>query len=190
MNRRSFYTTFEVGAICEVNPTTVQNWVKEKKLKAYATPGGHRRIRRSDLVSFLQQFDMPLPSELRSGRTSVLIVDDEKAVRDLLVSAVASWDDELDIRTAPSGVEALLAIGESKPDLLVLDVMMPGMNGIEVCRKLKSSSGTRKIKIIAITGKPEPEIRERTLKAGADVFLAKPFDMKAFRDASLKLIRS
>jgi excisionase family DNA binding protein len=189
VGRRSFYTTFEVSALCEVNPTTVQNWVKDKKLKAYSTPGGHRRIRHDDLVSFLKRFRMPLPREL-AAEGLVLIVDDEAEVCDVLRSVIESWDETLEVATEPSGVEALLFMGERKPDLLVVDILMPGMNGIDLCRKLKRNPTTRNIKIIAITGKLEPGIRERSLEAGADVFLAKPLDFVKFREASLKLIHS
>ena len=61
MPRNSYYTTFEISQICQVNPTTVQNWVKEGKLKAFVTPGGHRRIQREDLLAFLKEFGMPIP---------------------------------------------------------------------------------------------------------------------------------
>jgi excisionase family DNA binding protein len=188
--RRSYYTTFEISALCEVNPTTVQNWVKEKKLRAYATPGGHRRIRHDDLVSFLKHFGMPLPQELQRQRGLVLIVDDEKEVCEMLQSMMESWDEGIEVVGVPGGVEALLFIGERKPDLVVLDIMMPGMNGIEVCRKLKVNPATQDIKIVAITGRQEPGLRERILEAGADMFFTKPFDFAEFRAASVELLGS
>lgn len=188
--RRSYYTTFEISALCEVNPTTVQNWVKEKKLRAYATPGGHRRIRHEDLVSFLKRFGMPLPPELGQQRALVLIVDDEKEVREVIQAMMESWDEGLEVVGEPGGVEALLFIGERKPDLAVLDIMMPGMNGIEVCRKLKMNPATQNIKIVAITGMQDPELRERILEAGADMFFTKPFDFAEFRAACVKLLHS
>ena len=189
MPRRSFYTTFEISELCEVNPTTVQNWVKEKKLKAHATPGGHRRVRREDLIAFLKRFGMPIPRELEPERPLVLIVDDEEDIRSLLASVMESGSEDLEVVTLPSGVEALLFIGDRKPDLLVLDIVMPGMNGIEVCRKLKSSPQTRNVKIVAITGKQDTLLRERILEAGADLFFAKPLDILEFRDATVQLIK-
>lgn len=187
--RRSFYTTFEISQLCEVNPTTVQNWVKEKKLRAYLTPGGHRRIRREDLAAFMKSFGMPLPPELSTRESLVLIVDDEKEILDLLSDFMRSADDHVDVITAESGVEALLTIGERKPDLVVLDIMMPGMNGIEVCKRLKSNRRTRGIRIVAITGNYDPRLREQILAAGADLYFTKPFDMVQFRDDCLKLIQ-
>ncbi|MGD0308723.1 MAG: response regulator [Acidobacteriota bacterium] len=190
MSQKSFLTTFEISQICEVNPTTVQNWVKEKKLKAYVTPGGHRRVRREDLISFMKEFGMPIPTELAEVPTFILIVDDEKDIIDLLTSLMRITDGEIEIAGARSGVEALLIIGERKPDLLILDIMMPGMNGIEVCQRLKGSPVTQKIKIVAISGVPDPAIRQRALAAGADLFFPKPLDMISFRDSCFNLLHS
>ncbi|HYK89956.1 MAG TPA: helix-turn-helix domain-containing protein, partial [Acidobacteriota bacterium] len=119
MPRRSFLTTFEISQICEVNPTTVQNWVKEGKLKAYVTPGGHRRVRREDLIQFMKEFGMPLPRGLQDAPPRILIVDDEVEVLDVLASVMLSGKEQLDVASAQSGVEALLMIGERKPDLLI-----------------------------------------------------------------------
>jgi excisionase family DNA binding protein len=188
MTRRSFFTTFEISQICEVNPTTVQNWVKEKKLKAYATPGGHRRVRREDLAAFMKEFGMPIPKELEPERALVLIVDDEPDVLDLLHSIMETDSGELEVLTATGGVEALLIIGERKPDLLILDIMMPGMNGFEVCRKLKANETTSKIKIVAVTGDHDPSLRQRILQTGADLFFTKPLDVASFREQCLKLV--
>jgi excisionase family DNA binding protein len=190
MPRKSFLTTFEISQICEVNPTTVQNWVKEKKLKAHVTPGGHRRVRREDLISFMKEFGMPIPMQLEGAPTFVLIVDDEKGIIDLLTSLMRTGDEAIEIAGAQSGVEALLIIGERKPDLLILDIMMPGMNGIEVCQRLKSSPVTRNIKIVAISGVLDPAIRQGALAAGADLFFAKPLDMITFRDKCFSLMPS
>jgi excisionase family DNA binding protein len=190
MARRTFFTTFEISQICEVNPTTVQNWVKEKKLKAYATPGGHRRVRREDLAAFMKEFGMPIPRELELPRPLVMVVDDEIEVLELLSSIMQSGDEDLEVVTATGGVEALLLIGGRKPDLLILDIMMPGMNGFEVCRKLKGNEATANIKIVAITGDHDPTLRDRILQAGADLFFTKPLDVVPFRESSLKLMES
>lgn len=190
MPRRSCFTTFDISQICEVNPTTVQNWVREGKLKAYVTPGGHRRVQRDDLVAFMKEFGMPLSEELRDGPPLVLIVDDEVEILDLLTSVMSSGTEKLEIVRAQSGIDALIKIGERKPDLLILDIMMPGMNGFEVCERLKSSSNTRNILIAAITGDHDPEVHERIKGAGADLFFTKPLNVAEFRSACLELLES
>ena len=188
MARRSFYTTFEISQICEVNPTTVQNWVKEKKLKAYVTPGGHRRIRREDLLDFLKAFRMPIPEELNIKAPLIMIVDDERGVLDLLQDVMNQGEEVFEVMVAQSGVEALLMIGERTPDLLILDIRMPGMNGFEVCQKLKSSPRNRNIRIVAISGDADPSTRSHILQAGADLFITKPLNVLEFRKDVLKLI--
>ncbi len=133
---------------------------------------------------------MPIPAELAEPPPFILIVDDEKLVIELLTDVMHSGDEELEVAGAQSGVEALLMIGGRKPDLLILDIMMPGMNGIEVCRKLKAGAATRNLKIVAITGGHDPEARESILAAGADLIFAKPFDMTEFRTECLNLMQS
>jgi len=100
MSRKSFLTTFEISQICEVNPTTVQNWVKGKKLKAYVTPGGHRRVRREDLISFMREFGMPIPTQLGGAPTFILIVDDEKDIIDLLTLLLRDGNKKMKCRRA------------------------------------------------------------------------------------------
>jgi len=190
MQRSTFFTTFEISQICGVNPTTVQNWVKAKKLRAFKTPGGHRRVRRADLISFLKKFGMPIPADLNQDPPLIMIVDDEKDILDILEELMKSGDDEVNVTRAASGVEALLMIGECKPDLLILDIMMPGMNGYEVCQKLKSGPGTQNIKIVAISGDHSESVRERILSSGTDLFFTKPLEIVEFRKQCFHLLQS
>jgi len=183
-----YYTTFKISRMCDVNPTTVQNWIKEKKLRAFQTPGGHRRVARDDLIFFLKKYGMPIPRELDRKPPLVLIVDDEAEVLDMLEELLKASGSHMEIEKAQNGVEALLMIGERKPDLLVLDLKMPGMNGYEVCDRLKSKAGTRNIRIVAISGDPNPDVRERITKAGADLFFTKPIDVGTFREHCLMLL--
>jgi excisionase family DNA binding protein len=189
MQGRSFYTTFEISQICGVNPTSVQNWVKGNKLKAFQTPGGHRRVRREDLISFLKEFGMPIPADLSQNPPLIMIVDDEIYILDILETLMQSGNGEVAVAKARSGVEALLMIGESKPDLLILDIMMPGMNGYEVCEKLKSSPRTQNIRIVAISAAYDPAVRERVINSGADLFFTKPLELVKFREQCFQLLQ-
>jgi two-component system, OmpR family, response regulator len=189
MMRRSFYTTFEISQICEVNPTTVQNWIKGNKLRAFQTPGGHRRVNRKDLLAFLKEFGMPIPASLSADPHLIMLVDDEIDILDMLESVMTSGDEDVEVIKAQNGVEALLKIGEKKPSLLILDLKMPGMNGHEVCQKLKSNLSTQNIKIVAITGDHDPAIKKRILRAGADLFFAKPIDVVEFRKQCFEMIQ-
>lgn len=189
MAEKPYYTTFKISQMCGVNPTTVQNWVKGKKLKAFQTPGGHRRVQREDLIAFLNKFGMPIPAELAEDPPLVLIVDDEADILDMIEDLVRSGDASVEVAKAQSGVEALLMIGERKPELLILDLKMPGMNGYEVCQKLKSSPGTQNIRIVAISGDHDTTVKERILETGADLFFTKPIDVVEFRAQCFKLLQ-
>jgi excisionase family DNA binding protein len=188
MARRSFFTTFEISQICGVNPTTVQNWVKGKKLRAFQTPGKHRRVRREDLIAFMKKFGMPIPADLIQDPPLIMVVDDEVDVADMLEALMKSGDQGVNVVKAQSGIEALLLIGERKPDLLILDLMMPGMNGLEVCQKLKMKPSTQSIKIVAITGDHSAEVENRIRNTGADLFFTKPLEVVGFRDECFKLL--
>ena len=118
-----------------------------------------------------------------------MIVDDEVEILDMLEELMKSGEEDVAVSKAANGVEALLMIGECKPDLLILDIMMPGMNGYEVCKKLKSSPGTGNIKIVAISGDHSEAVRERILSSGADLFFAKPLEIVEFREQCFKLLQ-
>lgn len=185
-NTREF-STFEVAKVCRVYHTTVINWVNKGRLKARTTPGGHRRIAVGDLVDFMQRFEMPIPPDLVARPKRILIVEDDPSVQRMLTRALESLP-AVEITACVGGLEALMAIGKEAPDLLVLDVRIPQVNGIEVCRVLKSSELTKPIKIIAISGEVlDPSARE-FLRAHADGFFAKPLAIGEFKDLAAGLL--
>jgi len=188
MTQKTYYTNFEISQMCGVNPTKVQNWIKEQKLPAFQTPDGDMRISRDDLIAFLKKFGMPIPQELDSTPPFVLIVDDEIDVLNLIEELMSSSSPHLEIAKAQGGNEALLIIDERKPELLILDLNMPGMNGYEVCNILKSKPGTKNIGIVAISGDQNPDVRKRIMKEGADLFFTKPMDIIEFRNSCLELL--
>ncbi len=169
------YTTHDIARICDVYPSSVVNWIREGKLRSYQTPGGHHRVTRDDLVAFLGVLRMPLPQEL-SRRRRVLIVDDDADLAGVLAKALSRRSD-WSVETCGDGLEALLRIGRSAPDLLVLDIVIPKMDGVRVCRVLKSSPATRGVRVIAISGQ-RPPAAEKTLRAiGVEAFYRKPLDL-------------
>ena len=169
---------------CRVSRFTVLKWVREGKLRAFTTPGGHHRIERDDLVRFLKEFGFPVPAALgQASPPRVLIVDDEVGVTDFLARALEK-DPEMsyEVLTTQSGYEACLLVGERKPDLVVLDIKMPGIDGIEVCRRIRENPTTSATRIIAVTGYASEENIEAIRNAGAEVCLEKPLDVSDFID--------
>src|SRR5215467_4270458 len=152
---KSIYTTHEVSRLLHVNPRSVINWIEQSLLPSYRTPGGHRRIRRDDLLAFLRKHQIPTPEALVEGKFNVLIVDDEREIVDLIKTFLLRQGG-YDVTSASDGISALLEVGRAKPDLLILDIMIPGVDGIEVCRRIKNDSNNRTV-IIAVSGNTEQD---------------------------------
>jgi excisionase family DNA binding protein len=182
---KSIYTTHEVSRLLQVNPRSVINWIEQSLLTSYRTPGGHRRIRREDLLAFVRKHQIPTPSSLIEGKFSVLIVEDETEIADL-IRKFFERQGGYQVISASDGITALIEVGRTKPDLLILDIMIPGVDGIEVCRRIKSDATSKTI-IIAISGQPETE--KKILSAGADSFMAKPVDMDRLLSEAARLLR-
>lgn len=187
--REKTFTTFQVAEICGVYPSTVINWVKRNQLPAYTTPGGHRRILESDLQAFLEKYKFPMPEWLPLGKRRVLVVEDDPAVGQLLLKAFKRAAPELEVRWLKDGVEALLALGQEPPDLVVLDVVMPNVDGGHVLATIRSSANTARTRVIGITGKRLAPEKLEYMEKNTDAFFLKPFDVKALCDKGLSLLR-
>jgi len=181
------FTTFEVAKICRVFHTTVINWVNKNKLKAHHTPGGHRRIQLDDLLEFMRRFEMPIPEDLVNRRKNILVVDDDPAVGRMLMSSLGVLPG-VEVHSCAGGLEALINIGKEAPDLLVLDVRMPQVNGLEVCRVLKAGEHTRAIKIIAVSGELLTMEEEEAVVKHSDVFMRKPLSTQTLREEAARLL--
>ena len=184
-NVKTIYTTHEVSRLLQVNPRSVINWIEQSLLPSYRTPGGHRRIRREDLLAFLKKHQIPTPAALVDGTFSVLIVDDEHEVSGMLKTFFQKQGD-YEVSLASDGITALMEVGRLKPDLLILDIMLPGLDGVEVCRRIKENSAN-KTSIIAISGVDSNE--KRILQSGADAFMMKPVDLDKLHIEARRLLR-
>ncbi|MDO9514295.1 MAG: response regulator [Elusimicrobiota bacterium] len=174
------YTTFDISKICGVYPTTVANWVDRGELKASVTPGGHRRVNAIELKTFLVSHRMAVPKELSdSDEVKILVVDDDKVVLDSIVK-ILDYTKKYTIFTAKDGFQAGTSVIEHDPALIIMDIMLPGMDGFEVCKTVRKKN--KCVKIIAVTGYNTEETKDKIIKCGADAFLSKPFGMKELLD--------
>jgi excisionase family DNA binding protein len=173
--RQKTFTTFAIAKMLDVYPSTVANWVDSGKLKAFSTPGGHRRIMPEDLESFLIKHKMPIPPGLNTRAKEILVVDDDPIIIEAIVTFLTQSGKGFKIHTAADGFAAGKELGLHKPDLVILDIKLPGIDGFGVCRQIKALD--KGVKVIAITGYDTEENRSRIMQAGADAYLAKPFRM-------------
>ena len=171
-------STGDVARYCGVSPGAVWKWVKKGKLKAYQLPGGQYRIERAAFRAFLRENDLPVdPSFFARSAKRVLVVDDEPTVVEVVARAVQQLEGGIEVATAADGFEAELQIAAFKPDLLVLDLMMPQVDGFEVCRSIRRSPSTAHIRILILTAYGIHENIQRALEAGADDFMHKPLNV-------------
>jgi excisionase family DNA binding protein len=180
-----FYTTFEAAKMCHVSPSSLIRWIREGKLPAANTAGGHHRVSASDLVQLLKSLRMPIPLELQTTETEqlrVLIVDDEIGMRQMIRWVLEQNFKDVVVEEAQEGFIAGWKAHSLKPHLVILDLMLPGMDGFHVCQFIRSFTELKDTKIISISALQDPEVRSRILTMGADEFLVKPFDVELLRE--------
>jgi len=182
---RRALTSGQAAAHCQVSTPTLKSWIREGRLHAFRTPGGHVRVAVEDFQRFLRKHRMPA-YPVPPPPAGVLIVDDEPQMVDMLVDFLTPHPRGFKIETASDGYEALIKLGSFRPALVILDVMMPKLDGIEVCRHLKTNAETRGIKILGITG--YPDVVPGLLVAGADACLTKPLALDSLEREIARLL--
>lgn len=170
--RRAHLTTRQAAAHCRVSIPTLRRWIRAGDLHAYLTPGGHRRIDLDEFQRFLAAQGRPPYPAGGGARTRLLIVDDEPLVVAMLVDLLSGGP--FTVQTATDGYEALVKVGTFRPEVIILDAVLPGLDGVEACRCLRRLPETRDIRILGVTGHPSvaPVLRG----AGADACVSKPLD--------------
>ncbi len=188
LDSKKTYTTGEIAAFCSVTINAVKKWISTGKLDAYRTPGGHYRVRRDEFRSFVGRYRLDIKDELFPEKKKILIVDDEPATLEYLKGAIESMAGPYIIETARDGYEALIKVGHFKPDLLIMDIRMPRIDGFEVCRRLRLDAVTRDTMILAVTAYGK-EDRDRIIECGANFCLAKPVGLKELQNKVERLLR-
>ncbi len=157
---------------CSVTRMTMWRWVKAGKINTSVTPGGHHRILKEDLEAFFREKGMELIADKHFPPTKILIVDDDSLIQKSLTRlfSIRGYETE----TASDGFEAGAKAMQFSPDLIILDLVMPRMDGFEACKFLKENLETSHIKILILTGYDSKENKEEIIKAGADAYLLKP----------------
>ncbi|MCX8066085.1 MAG: response regulator [Candidatus Hydrogenedentes bacterium] len=187
MESKQSFSTSEVAQFCHVTADTIRKWAEAGKIRVFKTPGGHRRIRREDLIRFLKDNNMPIPEELGNPGIKILVVDDEKSVISVIRRFLERAQTPFQIEMAMDGFEAGQLVATFQPDIIFLDLRLPGLDGFEVTRRIKSNHDTSHIHIIAMTGYYQGEVANRVLELGADLLLQKPFTPDDLRKALAKV---
>lgn len=187
MTTKTVFTTGEAAKICKVSQQTIIRCFDNGTLRGFRVPGSRfRRIPRDQLYAFMKDNGIPTDA-LESGKRKVLIVDDDEELVELMVD-VFERDGRFDIRKANNGFDAGMLVKEFRPDLVVLDVMLPDINGKEVCQRVRSDDSLEAVKIICISGMVEQDKIADLRSAGANDFLNKPFSVDKLLERACDLL--
>lgn len=182
MKNKNYLTPNEVAELLMVSPVTVRQWAQKGLLKALTTPGGHRRYTKQHVELFARQHKIALQPAAHE-ELHILIVDDDEQLARYIFEVLNTRPDKIKLEIAENGFEAGKMVQTFEPDIVLLDLMMPGLDGFSVCRMLKEDPNTAAIRIIAMTGYHTPDNVEQIISAGAETCLAKPLNVDALYEA-------
>jgi excisionase family DNA binding protein len=175
---KTVFTTGEAAKICKVSQQTIIRCFDNGQLKGFRVPGSRfRRIPREALYKFMKDNGIPTDA-LESGKRKVLLVDDDVDLVEM-IQRFLDEDGRFETRVAQNGFDAGMMVKEYHPDLIVLDVMLPDINGKEVCQRVRADSTLEDVRILCMSGMVEEDKIHELRLAGADDFINKPFEIDA-----------
>jgi len=178
---KDLFTTGEAAEICRVSQQTIIRCFDAGRLDGFRVPGSRfRRIPRQNLVKFMKDNNIPLDA-IESGKRKVLVVDDDAEIVELVVE-ILERDGRFEVKTASSGYEAGMATERFRPELILLDYMLPDVNGNMVCQTIRRNPEFENIKIIIVSGVVKEDEIAQLLKSGAEDFIRKPFNITELTD--------
>ena len=178
---KDLFTTGEAAEICRISQQTIIRCFDAGRLDGFRVPGSRfRRIPRQSLIKFMKENNIPLDS-IESGKKKVLIVDDDAEIVELMVDVLIR-DGRFEIDTASSGYDAGISTQQFRPDLILLDYMLPDVNGNVVCQTIRKNPEFESIKIIIVSGVVKQDEIDQLLKSGAEDFIKKPFNIVELTD--------
>jgi len=178
---KNLFTTGKAAEICNVSQQTIIRCFDSGRLKGFRIPGSKfRRIPRHSLIQFMKENGIPIES-VDSGKKKVLIVDDDAEIVELIADVLVC-DGRFEVRSATSGYDAGIITQQFRPDLILLDYMLPDVNGNVVCHTIKKNPEFESVRIIIVSGVIKKDEVDQMLKSGAEDFIKKPFSIAQLTD--------
>jgi excisionase family DNA binding protein len=183
ISEQSLLTPSEAAELLHVAPTTIRHWAQNGRLAFTTTPGGHRRFTREDVLSLMSSSKASV-----NNTFFILVIEDDKEFADMLVQLIESYFSHVKIAVAYNGFEAGDLLHSFKPDLVILDLMMSGINGFSICHRIKNTPSTEHINVIAMTGALTKDNVERITQLGAEMCFGKPLNYNLIKETISMLI--
>jgi len=179
MNNKAYYSTAEAAKICNVSRGSIVRWIREGRLNASETFGGHHRVSREELIGVLKKLNMPIPDSLKietskESSEKILIVDDDESIRCLIKAVIVKHFPTYETEEAESGFWAGYKVHELRPKLVILDINLPEMSGYDICTQVRQNLTKEESVVIAISAEGEEALKDMK-NHGADDVLLKPF---------------
>ncbi len=177
LRTKQVFTTGEAAEICKVSQQTIIRCFDAGRLKGFRVPGSKfRRIPREELIRFMRENSIPT-DDLEGGKKRILVVDDDDQIVELFVDVLAR-DGRFEVKTASTGYDAGVLTTSFHPDLMLLDFMLPDINGNVVCKTVRQNADLAAMKIIIVSGVVKQDEIDELVKSGADEFVKKPFNIE------------
>ena len=184
---KKIFTTGEAATICKVSQQTIIRCFDSGRLNGFRVPGSKfRRIPREELLRFMRENNIPTDA-LEGSTRRVLVVDDDPQILRLFEDFLVD-DERFDLETCSTGYDAGMLTESFRPHLIILDYMLPDINGTQVCKRIRDNEHTAEAKIIFVSGVVDPSEVDELMAAGADEFVKKPFSIQALHARMLELL--
>ncbi|MFK7961184.1 MAG: response regulator [Phycisphaerales bacterium] len=174
---KQVFTTGEAAEICNVSQQTIIRCFDSGRLNGFRVPGSRfRRIPRAELIKFMRTNEIPTDI-LETAIKRILLVDDDPGIIELLTDVFGD-DDRFELSSAGNGYDAGVMTQQLRPQLVLLDYMLPDINGTKVCRSIKANPDLEHTKVLIVSGVVKQEDIDQLSEHGADGFVKKPFDIE------------
>ena len=187
MEIKQSFSTSEVAKYCHVTADTIRKWAEAGRITVFKTPGGHRRIRREDLIQFLRENGIPVHGELNAAGVRILLIDPERTVSQVVKRLLERARSSFHVESAYDAFEAGRLLASFQPDVVFVDLRLAGIDPLEVVRRVKGlpeHSGTR---LIGVAAAEDKDLAARAVEHGAASTLTKPFTPDDLRRALAKV---
>jgi two-component system, OmpR family, response regulator len=185
---KQVFTTGEAAEICKISQQTIIRCFDSGRLQGFRVPGSRfRRIPRAELLRFMRANDIPVEILEGPTRKRVLVVDDDVKIIDLFMDVLGS-DERFEVKSASTGYDAGMMTEQFKPHMILLDYMLPVINGNKVCQRIRSNENLKDTKIIIVSGVVSSDEVDALKEAGADDFVKKPFDIQALIERIAEMV--